>query len=74
MQKQRLSILLNQAMLALFGILFCILGVKKGLGESAGILLFVSGLVLAGLGILRTWLVVRLMKKVTMDEDEDSAH
>ncbi len=69
MQKQRLSALMNQAVMALFGIMFCFLGVKKDLHEQAGCLFFVSGLLLLVVGIFRTWLIGKLMKKVDFEKD-----
>lgn len=72
MSKQRISVLMNQAVLALFGLLFCVLAIKKGLEESTGMILFVAGLVLLGLGIFRTWLVAHLIKKAEMTDENSS--
>ena len=72
MSKQRISVLMNQAVLALSGVLLCILAIKKGLEERTGMILFVAGLVLLGLGIVRTWLVAHFIKKAEMTDENSS--
>lgn len=70
MQKRRMSILMNQAIVALFGILFCIVGIKKDVGQSPGCYFLAAGLLLLGLGMFRTWMVAQLMKKVESMGDD----
>ncbi len=63
---------MNQAVLALSGVLLCILAIKKGLEERTGMILFVAGLVLLGLGIVRTWLVAHFIKMAEMTDENSS--
>ena len=48
------------------------LAIKKGLEERTGMILFVAGLVLLGLGIVRTWLVAHFIKMAEMTDENSS--
>ncbi len=70
-QSMRLSNLINQALLAAMGVLFCILACRDVIKESIRPLVFAFGIILIIIGIVRVWLIRRLFQKIDDDDAED---
>lgn len=69
-KKSKLVTSLNSGILSVFGFLFFVLGIKKGMATQEGIALLLIGIVLLMLGIVRARMIAKLMEEVEdMDEE-----
>lgn len=63
-QGKRLSQLLNQGILSIMGVIFCVLAFTKANSEQARMLMLVIGVLLILMGVVRVWLISRLFRAV----------
>lgn len=63
-KKSKLVTSLNSGILSVFGFLFFVLGIKKGITTQEGVALLLIGVVLLLLGIVRARMIAKLMEEV----------
>lgn len=69
-KKSKLVTSLNSGILSVFGFLFFVLGIRKGMRTQEGIALLLIGVVLLILGIVRVRMMSKLLEEVeNMDEE-----